>query len=422
MRGLAYWYLASLWGNVILSDDPTPLVNDPLVNTNPKKDVYEFAMRDMEFAAKYLPETSSTMGHVNRYSAFGMLSRFYLDYSGFKASNFGDNPNIGSRDQEYLDLAKKAAEKMIESGMFKLLDNYENLFKIEYNNNSESLFAFQWVPGLIGDGGSGFGYTNSQVSYFACTGVISGGEVWGQWTEVTYDMMKEYESSDTIRRHATWMGAGDYYPELNGGFRFGNGDGEYNSGHDPYNSCLNVKKGVTGNQKDNPAINKRNSGYDNYVLRYAEVLLNYADATLGNNASLTDAIALGYFNTIRTRAGLSKKESITYEDLRRERRVEFCLEGRYWFDLVARAYYRQQEVINYLTAQDRGNKPAFLFNAPNNLCLDPDKNPTARAVGKVTSGTFTLPYPESELIQNKKLGDTPVSYTFTEDRITDLFN
>jgi len=30
--GLAYWHLASLWGNVILTTDPTPLVQNPVVN------------------------------------------------------------------------------------------------------------------------------------------------------------------------------------------------------------------------------------------------------------------------------------------------------------------------------------------------------------------------------------------------------
>ncbi|MCL1938937.1 MAG: RagB/SusD family nutrient uptake outer membrane protein [Candidatus Azobacteroides sp.] len=425
MRGLAYWYLASLWGDVILSDDPTPLVNNPLVNKNPKSDVYEFAIRDMEFAAKYLPETSSAAGRLNRYCAFGMLSRLYLDYSGFKASNFGDNPNVGTRDAEYLGLAQKAAAKVIGSGQFKLLDNYENLFQIANNDNSETLFAFQWVGGLDGNSNAGFGLTNSQASYLAFTSLICGDGGWGAFTEITYDMAKEYESTDTIRRRATWMGAGDYYPELNstdGGFRIGNGEDEYNSGHDPYNSCLNVKKGVTGNVKDDPAINARNSGVDNYMLRYAEVLLNYADATLGNNASLDNATALGYFNAVRTRAGLPAKTSVTYEDLRHERRVEFCMEGRYWFDLVARSYYRQSEVISYITAQDRGTVPAFLFDAPNNLRINPDKNSTTRAVGEIKAGTFKLPYPESELIQNPKLGDAAASYQFTEERITDLFN
>ena len=80
MRGVAYSYLAMLWGNVIINEDTDELVANPIVNTSPVSDVYEFAMRDLEFAAKYLPEVSSAAGRVNKYSAFGMLSRVYLTY------------------------------------------------------------------------------------------------------------------------------------------------------------------------------------------------------------------------------------------------------------------------------------------------------------------------------------------------------
>jgi hypothetical protein len=48
--------LASLWGNVVIVEDNTKLVVNPLVNTSPRKDVFEFAIRDLEFAAKYLPK------------------------------------------------------------------------------------------------------------------------------------------------------------------------------------------------------------------------------------------------------------------------------------------------------------------------------------------------------------------------------
>jgi hypothetical protein len=422
MRGVAYWYLASLWGDVVISEDPTPLVNNPLVNANPKKDVFDMAIRDLEFAAKYLPETSSTVGRVNSYSAFGMLSRVYLDYSGYVASNYGQNPNCGTRDEAYLELTRKAAEKVINSGRFQLLPNYPDLFKIEFNNNSESLFAFQWVPGV--NGNNNYGVTNSTVSFIAAISIASAGEAWGNYVTATYDVLKEYDTSDSIRRKATWMGWGDFYPEINkaeGGLHIGNGEGEYNNGRNA-NTVLNIKKGITGNQKDNDAINTRNSGWDNYVLRYAEVLLNYADAILGNNANTTDAKALQYFNAVRTRAEMPAKSSISYEDLRKERRIEFCVEGRYWFELTARAYYKQQEVINYIiTTQDRKTNYAYLFYPPSDLQADPDRDEN-RAVGTATAATFKLPYPESELIQNPKLRDTPVPYEFTEARITDLFN
>jgi hypothetical protein len=421
MRGLAYWYLASLWGNVIVCEDPAFIVNNPLTNTNPRKDAYEFAIRDMEFAAKYLPETVTDDGRVNKYSAFGMLSRFYLDYSGLVASNYGENPNVGTRDAEYLNLAKQAAEKVINESKFALLANYPDLFipTKELNNNSEILFALQWIPGLTSS--TGWQLTNTQQAYFAYSSEITGDDAaWGDWTRCPYDMIKEYETADTIRRKATWMGWGDVYPEINkanGGLLY-----ERNTSGDA-GTALNVKKGVTGSAKDYPGIvGRMNSGLNTRMLRLAEVYLNYADAILGNSPSTDNVGALEYFNAVRTRAGLSPKASITWEDLRHERRVEFCMEGRYWYDLVARAYYKQQEVINSIENQHRETIPAFLFSAPNNLSIDPDRDPGSRAVNTMTKERLLLPYPQTELVKNPKLDDAPVPYTFTEERITDLFN
>lgn len=417
MRGTAYWYLASLWGNVIISEDPTPLTSNPVVNSNPQKDAFEFAIRDLEFAAKYLPAEAGQRGRINCYSAFGMLSRFYLAYSGFVASNYGANPNVGTRDQAYLELAKKAAEKVIGESGFALMDDYSDLFKIENNNNAESLFAFQWVPGL--NSTTGYGVINTHQAYFAYGSEITGDDAaWGDWTRCPYDMISEYEANDTIRRKATWMGYGDHYPEINkanGGLLY-----ERNASGSA-STTLNVKKGVTGSNKDNTAIGRMNSGLDNYMLRLAEVYLNYAEAILGNEASTANTTALGYFNEVRVRAGLSAKTTISWEDIRHERRVEFCMEGRYWYDLLGRAYYRQQEMINYIDSQERGIIPSYLFSAPNNLSIDPENDPGSRPVGQANATVFLLPYPESELIQNPKLEDAPVPYEFTEERITDLF-
>lgn len=417
MRGIAYWYLSSLWGNIIISEDPTPLTSNPVVNSNPQKDAFEFAIRDMEFAAKYLPKEAGQRGRVNCYSAFGMLSRFYLAYSGFVASNYGENPNIGTRDQAYLNLAKQAAEKVINEGAFSLMDDYADLFKVANNNNAESMFAFQWVPGL--NSTTGYGVINTHQAYFAYGSEITGDDAaWGDWTRCPYDMIKEYEANDTIRRKATWMGYGDYYPEINqanGGLLY-----ERNASGNS-STTLNVKKGVTGSNKDNPAIGRMNSALDNYMLRLAEVYLNYAEAILGNDESTANATGLMYLNEVRVRAGLSAKATISWDDIRHERRVEFCMEGRYWYDLLSRAYYRQQEIINYIDNQDRGVIPSYLFSAPNNLSIDPERNPGSRPVGQANASVFLLPYPESELIQNPKLEDAPVPYEFMEERITDLF-
>lgn len=403
MRGVAYWYLASLWGDVIICENPDELVANPVVNTNPVDDVYEFAMRDLEYAAKYLPESASNAGRLTKYAAYGMLSRVYLSYAGLS-----NNPNSGTRSESYLELAQKAADVAINQGPYKLMDDYADLFKIDNNNNSESLFALQWVPN--GD----YGVTNTQQAYFAAGSEITGDDAaWGYWTRASYDILQQYETGD-VRRKATWMGYGDYYAEIN----IANGGYTY----EKTQQALNVKKGVVGSTKDNAKISRMNSALNTYMLRLGEVYLNYAEATLGNSTSTTDATALMYVNALRTRAGLDEKESLTYDDIEQERRIELCMEGQYWYDLVRRAYYKQQEVINYITAQHRETIVPFLYDtSTNTVTEDTSRSRTTRAIGNIDASIFLLPYPESEVVQNPKLKDEPVPYEFTEERITDLF-
>lgn len=403
MRGTAYWYLASLWGDVIISTDPRELVKNPIVNKNPMKDVYEFSMRDLEFAAKYLPETAGQAGRLTKYSAFGMLSRVYLSFSGVS-----DNPNSGTRNQTYLDLAKKAAEKVISSGPYSLMANYEDLFMVDNNNNTESMFALQWVPN--GD----YGVNNTQQAYFALGSDITGDDAaWGYWTRASYNVLQEYESKD-LRRKATFMGNKDHYAEIN------KANGGYTVDHG--NDFLTIKKGVVGSTKDNSKITRMNSALNTYMLRLAEVYLNYAEAALGNNATTADATALMEVNKLRIRAGLDPKTTLTYADIIHERRVELCMEGQYWYDLVRRAYYKQQEVINYVTAQNRGTITPILYDtATNKVTVDASKSTSPRAIGVIDATIFTLPYPESELVQNPLLRENPVPYQFTEEKIKDLF-
>jgi len=407
MRGTAYWYLASLWGNAIIIEDNIVLVNNPVVNTNPRKDVFEFAMRDLEFAAKYLPTTVSQAGRLTKWSAFGMLSRVYLAYSGC-----GTNPNSGVRDQAYLDLARKAAQKVCEESGLSLMTSYADLFKIENNNNSESLFALQWVPN--GD----YGETNTQQAYFAVSSDITGDDkAWGYYTMASANVMSEYETGDSLRRKATFMAYGDYYAELSkvaGGYT-------YTTTHNSKKAC-NIKKGVVGSNKDtNGKSSPMNSALNTYMLRLAEVYLNYAEAIMGNNASTANVTALTYFNKVRTRAGMKPKSSISYEDIRHERRCEFAMEGQYWYDLVSRGYYKQQEVLDRINTEDRAHIDLYDYDKTSNTCTA-KPNTTPRAVNICTADRMLLPYPESEMVQNPLLKQTPVNYTFTESRITDLFN
>ena len=403
MRGLAYWYLASLWGEVIICEDPEELVINPVVNKHRFVDVYDFALRDMEYAAKYLPGTPYEEGRVCKYSAYGMLSRFYLSYSGYS-----DNPNSGVRNDSLLDLAKKAALKVIDEGPFELMDVYYDLFMVENNNNSESMFALQWVPN--GD----YGLNNMHQNYFAASSdMIGTDKAWGYWTRASYDVLNIYEPTD-IRRHDTWMGYGDYYWDIdraNGGYTY-----------EKTETALNVKKGVVGSTKDNSLITETNSALNTYMMRLAEVYLNYCEAVLGNKKATNDALALTLFNKLRKRAKVSSAKALTFESISGERRRELCMEGQYWYDLVRLAYYKQQEVVNYIIGQERERIIPFTYNTgTNSLTYDDSRSEGERPIGIIDESIFLLPYPESEVVQNPLLEQEAVPYEFTEERITDLF-
>jgi hypothetical protein len=90
------------------------------------------------------------------------------------------------------------------------------------------------------------------------------------------------------------------------------------------NDTFNAKFPTDGEIGDNDWI----------VLRYADVLLLYAEAILGNNDSTTDTRAIDAFNKVRFRAGLEEVANLTKQQLLDERRVEFVYENQRLYDLI----------------------------------------------------------------------------------------
>jgi archaellum component FlaF (FlaF/FlaG flagellin family) len=420
MRGVAYWYLASLWGNVIIYENTSDLVNNYVVPTNPRADVMEFAIRDLEYAAKYLPAVSSATGRVNRYSAYGMLSRLYLSMAGlttdgqYNGTNVATDFNRATRNTYYLNLARKAAEKVVNGSSFKLMDSYASLFKIANNNCAEDMFQLQWIAGSTD--AIGWGCNQDISAFFGWSTMVSDGTNWGGATCCSWDLFQEYESGD-LRKHESVAAYGDHYADINvkgGGYTYGVTENASTNG-------ANIKKYVVGTHDDNGVSYKQSSGINTHMLRLAEVYLNLAEAILGNDASTTDAEALKYFNAVRTRAGLEAKTSISYKDLKHERRMEFAFEGLYWYDLVNRAYYKQQEVVNYLNNQDRNR--TYKYDADKAKYVASENAGTG--VATATASSMLLPYSDADQNKNSylKSSATPVAYTFGDREVdeTTLF-
>ncbi len=397
IRAVAYYMLAEFWAEVPIVENNTQLIsdNDLMLPKNTRTSIYEFIRRDLQFAADNLPTVDTEAGRVTQWSAKGMLAKLYLTM----AQNGGDNA------AEYFTQAKNLAADVISNSGLTLMENYRDLFLIANNNNPESLFALQWMKG-------GYSLGNSRNANWARSSIIAD-QQWGSGKGCTYDFQNMVQADD-LRRKEIYMTLGDFYPELNtanGGYTYYfetlNPDNPTNALESPNDVLNHLKKYVVGRADDNNGQvgTEQDAGNNTYILRLADVYLIYAEATLGANAITDDATALTYFNAIRARAGLSPKTSIGFMDIINERRVEFCLESMFWFD-IKRYYYRDPvAALAYLNNQSRhytyrrntGENDANLWSS---YTLRTDLNDPV----VVQEIDMFLPIPTEEVISNPLLG------------------
>lgn len=414
MRALAYRFLVMNWGAVPVIENNLTLLSDTTVQRNTPKSVWKFITGEMRQIAEDLPEKPVRVGRLTRWSAEGMLARFYLTRAGVEAGA------SGQRNQVFLDSAKYYAERVITLSGASLLGKYADLFLFPYDNNKESLFSLQWVysPGA-------WGTQNSTPAYLAYGPDIANGDGWGGDKGATWWVMQQYEGIKTVsetvlqgrtvdqRLKATFMLPGASYPEITQTIPGGNQKLVF-----PFvgtdNNFIAIKKYITGKAVDvGGQAAQQNYGHDTYMMRLAEMYLTYAEAVLGNNASTSDVKALQYFNQVHTRAGLSPVTGpLTFDQIFKERIVEFAMEGMAWYDLVSLHYYNPTKAYAILNTQDRG----FFFTKPDRF-PDPTswtftKTAWATAERKIdaNSGNFLLPIPSAELSQAPNLQKPAVDY------------
>jgi hypothetical protein len=169
MRALAYRFLVMNWGAVPIIENNLTLLSDTTISRNTEKSVWKFITKEMRAVAADLPSTPIRPGRITKWSAEGMLARFYLTRAGVEANG------TGARNQLYLDSAKYYAEDVIKNSGASLLKNYSDLFLFPYDNNAESLFSLQWVY----SGPNDWGTQNSAPAYLAYSPDIANGDGWG---------------------------------------------------------------------------------------------------------------------------------------------------------------------------------------------------------------------------------------------------
>ena len=380
IRAMAYYHLVLLWGDVPIIEDVQKLITSPLVNRNKKEDVYRFITEDLIFASENLPKTDQP-GRVTTWSAKGLLSKVYLTMAGLGQSG-------GTRNQEYLDLAKSTAKDVIENSGLVLFPSYKDLFRTQFNDSPESLFSLQWTTGAGWDAG------NMLLTYSPSDKINpqkAGG--WGG-PLVSYDLYLAYPEKDSIRRKVNFMLTGDHYAELNAA------EGGYTA------TYPTMKKHIIGNEADNnaPAMTFTSSILHTPLLRLADVYLVYAEAILGNNTSSTNADALLYFNMIRKRAKVDPVTVLNLDVILKERRLEFAFEGQYWFDLVRLSYFNPIKAISLISNQERRT---FRYDKDTKVATPDD---FIGVISPATIGTFTLQLPATEIIANPKLNEPSVPY------------
>ncbi len=382
MRAIAYFQLVQIFGPVPIIEDNSKLAFNANVNANIVKDVYTLIINDLNYATANLPLTDQP-GRVTKWSAEGLLAKVYLTKAGIS----------GTRVQSDLDSARNMALDVAAHSGLNLMSNYSDIFLSKNNNNPECLFGLQWSV----DPSAPYGNNDQrQVQIEADASIDNvGGGGWGGY-RVSADLAKLYSSSD-LRRKPTFMQAGDIYSEL---VTTPNPNGYSMTD----TSSLYVKKYVIGGPLANNGANitPQHSNIPNYLLRLSDVYLVLAEATLGTNASTTDADALLYFNKVRTRAGLPAVASLDFQTIFNERRVELAGENQFWFDIKRWHDYNPSAALAFVLAQHR-NMASYAKG-------DPKYNEVLPIVTAVQPQSWTLGYPAADLTSNPKLLEPAVPY------------
>ncbi|MTI22813.1 RagB/SusD family nutrient uptake outer membrane protein [Fulvivirga sp. RKSG066] len=336
LRAYYHFDLFRIFGPVPIVDE---VLNQETFNTVERAtitDLFTFMTQDLKEAIDVLPDTKYTgsfAGRVSKTTAQALLGKIYL----YQADFLNDDPAL-------FDLAAAQFEAVINSGQYELLDDYNDLFAFGAKNTEESVFEIQ--------------YTNQIARDFSVPGEIINGNMitqlsgirglcgdhpdylpgWG-FTLPTSSLFDHYLADDSYRRDASIIsldelndiGCSVDQAEQNAQDYTGYWQQKYAN----YNSYSNPNGGEINVLKDP----------NEPVIRYADVLLMYAEALVRGSGS--DAEAMVAINEVRERAAgpdatdfrtaqeLMTEEGLTLLELIwYERRAELALEGHRWFDLV----------------------------------------------------------------------------------------
>ena len=427
-KAFAYFYMVRTFGEVPIVHNNTDLIVAGDYNNLYKvtrANVYEYIIMTLEKAMELLPHSGvNANGRIDYYAAEALLAKVYLTRAGLS----------GTLSAEDLSKAAAYAWDVIENSGRDLLPVYSDIFRLQNNINEECLISWQWSAGR-----DPWTQQNSLQPDLALTGFSDFEEnCWGGWRGPSVDLQEafgvnplqnpaERVSEADSRRKATMMMAGDTYDYFwtdKGGFdylRFIYDSEDYGkggpSGQFQSPTGANVVKHLTGRQADHVAglgtsAANMASGLATHLLRFADVLLIYAEAKMGPSKTTSDETAIEAYNRVRRRAGASENTTgvLTWEDVWKERRLELALEGDRWYDFVRRSYYDMEGAINEIRNQKRNSwygLGELYENYYNNGDWTVDENDmrydSDSPAPNVTASSFTLPFPSEDVVFNPHL-------------------
>ncbi|KOS05836.1 hypothetical protein AM493_07140 [Flavobacterium akiainvivens] len=273
IRAVLMYELARYWGEVPVNDKARTL--ELGFGRQPLDVVYEQIVTDLQRAAELLPATQENRSLPTKWAAQAMLGKVYMsaqEESGYRNYN----------------LAAEAFQAVINSGQFSLTSSYSALFNPNTPNTTESIYEWQfnntWPDNnqIQWQTGSRAVANLDQYAYFGGYDLIlptqycyrdkANGGIWE-----TGDTRK----NESIRYDFTYQGQTPNPPAGFGGDEV-----------DPH-----IKKYEDVRTQGSQSF--WNSGKNKPFLRYADVLLSYAECL--NELGQTGQ-AEGFVNQVRTRA------------------------------------------------------------------------------------------------------------------------
>ena len=308
LRAFYYFELVKFFGGVpIIIDKRIGVEEAQSVDRASKEEVYSQIEEDLIAAAAILDPFPSQKGRATSGAAKSLLGKVYL-YQG----KYSESAAI--------------LDEVINSGFYTLIPDYNNLFTVSNEGNSETIFDVEY-SGLEGgsydclvclEGNAGPGFHGIRQY---------NGPIYGDGNSYnlpTQDLYDEFDPSDP-RLAATILDIDAFIQQQTNpeSITYAIGAG----GHTGYYNNKYIKRqgeiGLPDNDLTSP-VNYR-------VIRFADVLLMAAEAhVLGGSIGS----AQQYLDLVRTRVGMPTIPISGVQTIWRERRLELALEGHRFFDLV----------------------------------------------------------------------------------------